>query len=417
MIDRDLFHKLSTRIDTYEKAMIEMQAAFTALPALSPDSGGQGEYEKAQYLLCQLREWGFPDITEINAPDARVPSGCRPNILAGLPGRNPEMTVWILTHLDIVPPGELSFWDSDPYRVSVKGRRVYGRGTEDNQQDMVSSLFAAKAFLDEGILPEASIGLAFVSDEETGSQFGLDFVLKNVRNPFRMTDLIIVPDAGNDEGTMIEIAEKSILWLKFKTTGKQCHGSKPHLGRNAFLAASHLIVELSKLYKLYSKSDLLYEPPVSTFEPTRKDANVPNINTIPGEDVFFMDCRVLPDYSLLDILLEIRRMADKIQDQFDVIIEITAVQENQAALPTSENAPVIRALQNAIKEVYSAEAFPGGIGGGTVAAHFRKQGYPVAVWSRLGQMAHQPNEFCSIDTMLGNAKIYAHLFLQKQNSN
>ncbi len=282
---------------------------------------------------------------------------------------------------------------------------------------MVSSLFAAKAFLDEGILPEASIGLAFVSDEETGSQFGLDFVLKNVRNPFRMTDLIIVPDAGNDEGTMIEIAEKSILWLKFKTTVKQCHGSKPHIGRNAFLEASHLIVELSKLYQLYSKSDLLYEPPVSTFEPTRKDANVPNINTIPGEDVFFMDCRVLPDYSLSDILLEIRRMADKIQDQFDVIIEITAVQENQAALPTSENTPVIRALQNAIKEVYSAEAFPGGIGGGTVAAHFRKQGYPVAVWSRLGQMAHQPNEFCSIDTMLGNAKIYAHLFLQKQNSN
>ena len=75
----------------------------------------------------------------------------------------------------------------------VSGRRVYGRGTEDNQQDMVSSLFAAKAFLDEGILPEASIGLAFVSDEETGSQFGLDFVLKNVRNPFRMTDLIMFP--------------------------------------------------------------------------------------------------------------------------------------------------------------------------------------------------------------------------------
>jgi acetylornithine deacetylase/succinyl-diaminopimelate desuccinylase-like protein len=110
----------------YEKAMIEMQAALTALPALSPDSGGQGEYEKAQYLLSQLREWGFPDITEINAPDARVPSGSRPNILAALPGRNPEMTVWILTHMDIVPPGELSFWDSDPYKVAIKADTYTG---------------------------------------------------------------------------------------------------------------------------------------------------------------------------------------------------------------------------------------------------------------------------------------------------
>jgi len=413
MIDKALFQILSTRIDNYETAMVGMQTALTGLPALSPENGGQGEYEKAQYLLAQLYEWEFRDITEINAPDSRVASGYRPNILATIPGINQNKTVWILTHMDIVPPGELSFWDNDPYKVCVKGRHVFGRGTEDNQQDMVSSLFAAKAFIDEGIHPEVSIGLAFVSDEETSSRFGLDFILKNDRNPFRKTDLIVVPDAGNEDGTLIEIAEKSILWLKFKTTGKQCHGSKPHLGRNAFLAASHLIVKLYELYQLFSKNDPLYQPPMSTFEPTRKDANVPNINTIPGEDIFFMDCRILPEYSLSEIMLEIRKMADTIQLQFGVTIEITAIQENQASLPTSVNAPVINALQKAITEVYSVQALPGGIGGGTVAAHFRKQGYPVAVWSKLGQLAHQPNEYCSIDTMLGNAKIFAHLFLQK----
>jgi len=413
MIDQELFQRLCRRIDTYESAMIEMQASLTGLPALSPDSGGQGEFEKANYLLLQLQRWGFQNVTEINAPDSRVNSGIRPNILVTMPGKNPAQTVWILTHLDIVPPGELSFWDNDPYQVMLKDRHIFGRGTEDNQQDMVASLFAAKALSDEGIQPESSLGLAFVSDEETGSLLGLDFILRNPRNPIRMKDLIVVPDAGNEEGTLIEIAEKSIYWLRFKTTGKQCHGSKPHLGRNALLAASHLIVSLTELYNLFPKSDALFVPPISTFEPTRKDANVPNINTIPGEDVFFMDCRVLPDYSLSDVLLEIRKKAAAIELQFDVSIEITAIQENEASHPTAENAPVISALKEAIAEVYSVEAIPQGIGGGTVAAHFRRQGYPVAVWSKLGQKAHQPNESCSLDTMLGNAKVFAHLFMQK----
>jgi succinyl-diaminopimelate desuccinylase len=413
MIDQELFRKLSRRIDTYENAMTEMQASLTEIPALSPDSGGQGEYEKAQHLLSQLQEWGFQNITVVDAPDSRVISGVRPNVLVTIPGKNPDRTVWILTHLDIVPPGELSFWDHDPYQTTVKGRHIYGRGTEDNQQDMVASLFSVKALRDEGIQPESSIGLAFVADEETGSRLGLDFILRHPQNPFRKTDLIVVPDAGNEEGTLIEIAEKSILWLRFKTTGKQCHGSKPHLGRNAFLAASHLIVKLTELYSLFPESDALFVPPVSTFEPTRKDANVPNINTIPGEDIFFMDCRILPKYALSEVLLEIRKKVDAIELQFGVSIEITAIQENEAALPTAEDAPVISALKGAIADVYSVQAIPQGIGGGTVAAHFRRQGYPVAVWSKVGQKAHQPNECCSLDTMLGNAKVFAHLFLQR----
>jgi len=57
------------------------------------------------------------------------------------------------------------------------------------------------------------------------------------------------------------------------------------------------------------------------------------------------------------------------------------------------------------------DASPAGIGGGTVAAHLREEGYPVAVWSRLDRMAHQPNESCAISNMTGNAKVFARLFL------
>ena len=315
--------------------------------------------------------------------------------------------------LDIVPPGEMKFWDSDPYRGYVKNDRIYGRGTEDNQQDLVASLFAAKAFLDEGIVPESNIGLAFVSDEETASRWGLDYILRHENNPFKNTDLLVVPDSGNEEGTMIEIAEKSIYWLRFKTVGKQCHASKPELGKNAFLAASHLVVRLDELHGAFGAVDALYHPPMSTFQPTKKEMNVPNVNTIPGEDVFYLDCRILPQYSLQEVHGRIRSMADDIERRFGVRIEIKAVQDVQAPAPTPEDAPVVPALQEAIRAVYRLQANPEGIGAGTVAAYFRRDGYPAAVWCRIGQTAHQPNENCLISNMMGNAKVYAHLFLQK----
>ena len=60
------------------------------------------------------------------------------------------------------------------------------------------------------------------------------------------------------------------------------------------------------------------------------------------------------------------------------------------------------------------DAAPQGIGGGTIAAIFRENNYPAAVWSRMQHTAHQPNENCLISNMVGNAKVYANLFLQRQ---
>jgi succinyl-diaminopimelate desuccinylase len=413
MIDSVLFRRIAKRIESYEQEMIRLQFALTAIPALAPENGGDGEARRAQYLLGFLRELGFPHVETCDAPDGRVSGGLRPNVIARIPGKNSDRTVWVMTHTDIVPPGELKLWEKDPYEGYVRDGKVFGRGMEDNQQDLVASLYAVKALLDEGIVPESSIGILLAADEETGSGYGLDYILENRREWFRKTDLIVVPDAGNEEGSMIEVAEKSVLWLRFQTSGKQCHASRPALGNNAFRAASHLVVRLDELRRIYDTRDILYDPPESTFEPTKKDANVPNVNTIPGEDVFYLDCRVLPVYTVDKVLATIRSMADDIEKKFDVKIDLTPVQKFDAPPPTAHDAPVVLALKEAIRDVYCVEAQPKGVGGGTVAAYFRKYDYPAAVWSRYCNMAHQPNEYCLIANMVGNAKVYAHLFLQK----
>lgn len=412
MIDENTFEKISRRIDSYRDDMIELQKTLTAVSAVGPVNGGDGEMLKAQTLKKKLLELGFTNFRHYDAPDDSVSAGLRPNFLTSIEGKNKSRNVWIITHLDIVPPGELNLWSSDPYAVYVKDNHIYGRGTEDNQQDMVASIFAAKAFIDERIIPSYSIGLFFVADEETSGAKGLYHVLDLPEKIFNETDLIVVPDSGNSEGSLIEIAEKGILWLGFKTTGKQCHGSKPQLGNNAFSAASYLVTKLTKLRNIFDAVDPLFEPPTCTFEPTKKEANVGNINTIPGEDVFYMDCRILPQYNLGNVLAEIEKITRKVEKKFSVKIEISQQQYVQSTRPTPVDSPIVLALQEAIAKVYSLKAFAGGVGAGTVAAYLRKRDYPVAVWSKTNMNAHQPDENCPIDNMLGNAKVFAHLFLQ-----
>ncbi len=281
------FNRLKKKIETYRDAAIKFQTRLTAIPAIGPENGGEGEVKKAAEIKSILQELKADKIEEIQCPDDRVKDGYRPNLLGYFNGKNSYRKIWIISHMDVVPEGDRNLWDQDPFTVRVDGDKIIGRGVEDNQQGIVSSLLAAKALREEQVLPHYEVVLVIVADEETGSKYGLDYVLKQKLKEFGNQDLIIIPDAGNADSTMIEVAEKTILWLKFTITGKQCHASVPELGINAHRAGAYLIVKLNRLYELFPEHDELFDPPISTFEPTKKEANVDNVNTIPGTDIFF----------------------------------------------------------------------------------------------------------------------------------
>ncbi len=392
--------------------MINLQRELVSRVAVGPDQGGPGEGEKAAFLEELLTDWGLR-VDNYPAPDPRVAGGGRPNLVAWLPGQTVDK-VWVLTHMDVVPPGDLSLWDSDPYTLRVDGDRLIGRGAEDNHQSLVSSLMAVKALLDLGITPPRSVGLALVSDEETGSKKGLDFLLSTQPQLFSPQDLIIVPDAGSMDSTLIEVAEKSILWLRLTLLGKQCHASRPQLGRNTLRAAAHVIVALEALHREFAGENPLFDPPESTFEPTQKEGNVGNINTIPGRDVFYLDCRVLPEFDLEQVKERVEAIGRETAAKFGVTLEVEPVQELPSPPPTDPDAPVVKALVRGIREVYGREARPRGIGGGTVAAFFRQRRLPAAVWMTVSHTAHQPNEYCLLSNIVGDARVFAHVFLSAE---
>ena len=403
--------KVFQRIDGYRDVIIKLQADLTSKVALGPENGGTGEHDKANYIKEKLEELNPDSMEEIKAPDERARDGYRPNLTARWHGDSDNSTVWVLGHMDIVPPGDLSLWKSDPYRIEVEGDRIIGRGVEDNQHGIVSPYLAIRAIQESGERLKRSAGLALVADEETGSKFGLDYVLNTHGEFFKPDDLIIVPDGGNDEGTMIEVAEKSMIWLKFTVTGKQCHASTPDRGKNSLYGAARLIIALDKLREEFSLLDELFNPPLSTFEPTKMEANVPNVNTIPGRNVFYIDCRVLPRYPVDEVVATARKIAQEVADGLDLSIQVEPVYRQDATNPTPSDAPVVKALANAIKRVTGLEAKPMGIGGGTVAAFFRRAGLPAAVWITMSDTPHQPNEYCLIKNIMTDAKVFACLYL------
>jgi succinyl-diaminopimelate desuccinylase len=402
----DIKNELLKKIDSYKDYSVYLQRELTKRPAISPLSGGEGEYEKALWLESELKKMKFDSIEWINAQDKKAKNSIRPNIVARYKGNKSNKTIWFMSHLDIVPPGEMKLWKTDPYELQVEGDKLIGRGVEDNQQAIVSSILVVKAMMDMNYRPDFDIALLFCADEETGSGFGADFIVEKRPDIFGKNDMFFVPDSGVEDGSAIEIAEKSILWMKVITKGKQCHASRPQLGINAFKAASELVVKLDKLYDIFNYKDNLYDPPISTFEPTKKENNVPNVNTLPGEDVFYIDSRVMPVYKLSEIKDKIREFADEVEEKHKVKISFEILQEAQAATPTDKNSPIVIALQTAIKEILKIEPKVYGIGGGTVAAFFRRLNLPVVVYSKLNESAHQPNEYCLLSNILSDSKVF-----------
>ncbi|MCK7522387.1 MAG: M20/M25/M40 family metallo-hydrolase [Ignavibacteriales bacterium] len=324
-----------------------------AIPAIAPSSGGEGEAKKADFLVDWLKANGFIDIALIKAPDLDAPDGYRPNILAYYRGKSSASTIWIMTHTDIVPPGEMSLWRGNPFKAWVEKGRIYGRGVEDNQQDMVASLFAVKALQAEGIEPELRHrhrpGRRRGDGQPQGHRLrppepqGLPPPGPHHR-PRRRQRGRDDDRGGREEPPLAQVQDPG-------QAGPRLDAREGHQQ----LQGGQLLHRRPRTTSTSSTpaKDKLFDPPISTFEPTKKEANVPNVNTIPGEDVFYMDSRILPQF-------EVQRGREdhpgrsppRSRRSSRSRSTSRSQQAAPAAPPTSPQAPVVQALKKAVKAVY-----------------------------------------------------------------
>jgi succinyl-diaminopimelate desuccinylase len=401
----DVLSRLSSDIDRDADKVQDFFVRMLRVNAVNPRMGGPGEIDRANFIQSFLEGEGF-EVSRVDASDSGYKRGIRPNICVKLEGLNKSKTLWFLAHMDTVPEGSLELWNSDPFEPKIEDGKIFARGAEDNGQSLVSSIFALRELKSLGARLPFNVGAWFVADEECGSNYGVKYLLEH--SSFNQGDLIVVPDAGSPNGTDVEIAEKNLLWFKITTRGKQVHASLPAKGKNAHRLGMKLALALDEsLHRQYSKRNDLFDDPSSTFEPTKVDPNVPNVNTIPGLDTFYFDCRVLPEYSLDSVLSDVSSSLRDFKSEYGADVSLEIIQRDDAGPATSPTSEVAKLMGKAIARMTSKQPKFVGIGLRTVGNFFRERDIPTVVWSTVDDVPHEPNEYSRIANLISDTKVFA----------
>ncbi|MGP8125363.1 MAG: M20 family metallo-hydrolase [Nitrososphaerales archaeon] len=401
----DILSRLSSDIDRDAGKAQDFFVKMLRINAVNPRMGGPGEIDRANFIQSFLEGEGL-EVRRVDAPDSGYKRGVRPNLRATIEGVDKKRTLWFFVHMDTVPEGSAELWHSDPFEPKVEDGKIFARGAEDNGQSLVSSLFALRELKRLGERLPFNVGAWFVSDEESGSNYGVKYLLEHTS--IGAGDLIVVPDAGSPEGTDVEIAEKNLLWFKIITRGKQVHASLPAKGRNAHRIGMELALALDEsLHRQFPRRNDLFDDPASTFEPTKVDPNVPNVNTIPGVDASYFDCRVLPEYSLDSVLSEIDSSLRDFKSKHGADVSLEVIQRDDAGPATSPTSEVAKLMGKAIARMAKKQPRFVGIGLRTVGNFFRERGIPTVVWSTVDDVPHEPNEYSRIASLISDTKVFA----------
>ena len=113
----------------------------------------------------------------------------------------------ILGHLDVVPPGNLEDWESDPFEPVEKDGMLYGRGTQDDKGPMLAALFAVKALMQAGVKFHKRVRFIFGTDEET---------LWRCINRYKEKEEIPGMGFSPDARFPVTFAEKGLLQLRLE---------------------------------------------------------------------------------------------------------------------------------------------------------------------------------------------------------
>ena len=329
------------------------------------------------------------------------------------------------SHMDVVPT-DPSRWAKDPFGAEIADGRMWGRGTIDMKGIGTSYLYAFIMLHRQKVPLTRDVLLMFVPDEEVGGDLGATWMRKNHYDD--LDPEYVIDEGGFGSRDMftpgklvfgISVAEKKIMWMKLRAEGVAGHGSQPH-DRNP---NDHLMKALARLFAepvaaapfpvVDTMKQRIGGPLVSnkfnnaiqhsTISLTSLRSGVgdpPKVNVIPSVAEATIDCRLLPGTSAAQWIKEIeRRLADP-------TIKIEVINEGDDPRVSSQDTPLYRALEAAIKRQHpDAIVTPMVVPYGTDANGFRPRGvksygiFPGIIPAASILSMHGDAEFMPVDAL------------------
>jgi len=188
--------------------------------------------------------------------------------------------VCLAGHTDVVPPGPLAEWHSDPFVPSVRDGKLYGRGAADMKSSIAAFVTATEMFVQERPSHSGSIAFLLTSDEEGPSVDGTARVVERMKSRGERIDYCVIgePTCVSTLGDMIKNGRRGSLSGRLTVRGIQAHIAYPQLGRNPIHAIAPALAELAAAQWDGGNADF---PPTS-WQVSNIHAGTGAANVIPG---------------------------------------------------------------------------------------------------------------------------------------
>lgn len=172
-------------------------------------------------------------------PGMEVARSSARGVIARIPGTGEGPTLLLLGHTDVVPPGDLGAWSSDPFRPEIRGDRLIGRGACDMKAGTASITYAARALLASGTRLQGDVILAAVSGEEDGGLGTYALLHQGIA-----ADACVIP-----EPTSLDLvpANGGALTFRLRIHGRATHASRRTEGVSAVDKLLPVLEELKRL--------------------------------------------------------------------------------------------------------------------------------------------------------------------------
>jgi succinyl-diaminopimelate desuccinylase len=184
-------------------------------------------------------------------------------------------------HTDVVPPGPLDEWQSDPFLPVIKNGFLYGRGAADMKSGLAAMLTACEEFVARHPAHRGTIAFLITSDEEGPSVDGTRRVVEVLRERRQAIDWCLVgePSSEGALGDTIKIGRRGSLSGRLTVHGIQGHIAYPQFADNPVHAVAPALAELAA--RTWDRGNQHFQP--TTFQVSNISAGTGAPNVIPGE--------------------------------------------------------------------------------------------------------------------------------------
>ncbi|MDB5778271.1 MAG: acetylornithine deacetylase / acetylornithine deacetylase ArgE, Metallo peptidase family [Polaromonas sp.] len=318
-------------------------------------------------------------------------TGKKANLFATL-GEGSRPGLVLSGHTDVVPVDGQA-WDTDPFKATVVGDKLFGRGVADMKSYIASALVMAPRFLAANA--DAPLHLALSYDEEVGC-IGVRSLIRDLSEMGLKTAGCIV-----GEPTMMQpiIAHKGTHRFRCCITGREAHSSYTTQGVNSIEYAARIIVYIrqmaDRLAQLETR-DYSFTVPFTTLQTgTIKGGLASNI--VPRDCEFQFEARTMPGASSDKLYQEIQDFAATLLPEMQRVEPNAAIQfEMLASAPgmsmQETDAIVMLAASLARNRPNGAVSY------GTEGGLFQQAGIPTVICGPGNiEQAHRPNEFATLE--------------------